>query len=372
MKRKRMVSLGLAVMLAVCMIISLAGCGKKEDTSATAETSGTEAKESTDSGKETKKGTETSADKGEKKTIYFMPKEVAGAWNVYSCTGAEEAGEKLGIDVIISGPANADPTEQINMLEDAIVAKPDAIVIATNDAAGCKASIDKAVSQGILVLTYDSDCADSERTFYVNSASDYECGRMFVKDVAEAVGKDAKVAVMGGGISAGNQQERLAGVQDEMAENYPDMELVSTTWSDDDTEVALQNAENLIMANPDLQAIIGISGYEPHSAAAAVEEAVEQGNLEKGSIFITGLTLPDVIRPYIEDGTVQSAYVTEPAYLAYTSVYAAYEMLEGKEFSDGDTFKVEGLEDVEATVTGEYIYFGLISLDKSNIGDYSW
>ena len=308
---------------------------------------------------------------GDSKTIYFMPKEVAGAWNVYSITGAEKAGEDLGIEVIISGPANADPTEQINMLEDAIVAKPDAIVIATNDAAGCKASIDKAVDQGILVLTYDSDSAESKRSFYVNSASDYECGRMFVQDVARDVAEDAKIAVMGGGISAGNQQDRLAGIEDEIAENYPNIEIVATTWSDDDTEVAKQNAENLLLANPDVQAIIGISGYEPHSAAAAVEEALEQGTIEN-SVYITGLTLPDVIRPYIEDGTVQSAYVTEPAYLAYTAVYTANEMLNGTEYAEGDTFTVEGLEDVEATVTGDNIYFGLIALNKDNIGDYSW
>ncbi len=305
------------------------------------------------------------------KTIYFMPKEVAGAWNVYSITGAEDAGKDLGIDVIISGPANADPTEQINMLEDAIVAQPDAIIIATNDAAGCKASIDKAVEQGILVLTYDSDSAESARSFYVNSASDYECGRMFVQDVAKDVAEDAKIAVMGGGISAGNQQDRLSGIEDEIAENYPNMEIVATTWSDDDTEVAKQNAENLLLANPDVQAIIGISGYEPHSAAAAVEEAVEQGTIEEG-IYITGLTLPDVIRPYIEDGTVKSAYVTEPAYLAYTAVYAANQMLDGTEYADGDTFTVEGLEDVEATVTGENIYFGLIALNSDNISNYSW
>ncbi|MCI8506410.1 MAG: substrate-binding domain-containing protein [Lachnospiraceae bacterium] len=374
MRRKRVAALTVALAVFAGALGSLAGCGGKEETPAQ-----TKAKEETQApteGKtqtptEAKKETDASSEEGTK-TIYFMPKEVAGAWNVYSCTGAEDAGKELGIDVIISGPANADPTEQINMLEDAIVAKPDAIVIATNDAAGCKASIDKAVEQGILVLTYDSDCADSGRSFYVNSASDYECGRMFVRDVAESVGEDAKVAVMGGGISAGNQQERLAGVQDEMKENYPNMELLATTWSDDDTEVALQNAENLILANPDLQAIIGISGYEPHSAAAAVKEAVEQGNLEEGSVFITGLTLPDVIRPYIEDGTVESAYVTEPAYLAYTAVYTAYEMLGGESFSDGDKFQVEGLENVEAEVTGEYIYFGLIALDKNNIGNYSW
>lgn len=304
--------------------------------------------------------------------IYFMPKEVAGAWNVYACTGAVKAGEEIdGIEVIVSGPSSADPTEQINMIEDAIVDEPAAICIATNDAAGCASVIDKAIEKGIIVLTWDSDSPDSGRSFYVNSASDYECGRQFVKDVAADVAEDAKIAVMGGGISAGNQQDRLNGIQDEIAENYPDMEIVQTTWSDDDTEVAKQNAENILMANPDVQAIIGISGYEPHSAAAAVEEAVENGTIED-TVYITGLTLPDVIRPYIEDGTVSKAYVTEPSYLAYTAVYTAVQLMNGTEYADGDTFEVEGLEDVTAEVTGDCIYFGLIALDQSNIDNYSW
>lgn len=308
----------------------------------------------------------------EEMTIYFMPKEISGAWNIYSITGAEDAGEKLGINVVISGPASADATEQLNMLQDALVAEPDAIVIATNDASGCAAYINEAVAKGIKVVTYDSDSPESDRSFYVNSASDYECARQFVKDVAAAKGEDAVVAVMGGGISAGNQQERLSGVQDEIAENYPNMELIATTWSDDDTEVAFSNAQSLIMAYPELDAIIGISGYEPHSAAAAVEEAVDQGIVEAGQIFVTGLTMPDVIRPYIEDGTVEFADVTEPAYLAYTATYIAYLLANGEEIADGDVIEVEGLDGVSATVTGDYIFFGLVRLNKDNIDQYSW
>lgn len=309
----------------------------------------------------------------DKMTIYFMPKEISGAWNIYSITGATSFGEKMGVNVVVSGPASADATAQINMLEDAIVAKPDAIVIATNDAAGCEASINKAIEQGIVVLTYDSDCATSNRAFYVNSCSDYLCARDFVKEVATAKGDDAKIAVMGGGISAGNQQDRLKGVQDEIAENYPKMEIVATTWSDDDAEVAYQNAENLIMANPELDAIIGISGYEPHSAAGAVEDAVKQGIVTKGQIYITGLTLPDVIRQYVEDGTVSSVYVTEPAFLAYTATYVAYQMVKGTTYKAGDVITVEGLDGVTATVNDDKtIYFGLVQLTPDNISKYSW
>lgn len=306
-------------------------------------------------------------------TIYFMPKEISGAWNIYSITGATDFGEKMGVNVIVSGPASADATAQINMLEDAIVAKPNAIVIATNDAAGCEASINKAIEQGITVITYDSDCATSNRAYYVNSCSDYQCARDFVKEVAAAKGEDAKIAVMGGGISAGNQQERLKGVQDEIAENHTGVEIVATTWSDDDAEVAFQNAENLIMANPELDAIIGISGYEPHSAAAAVEEAVAQGIVPQGQIYVTGLTLPDVIRQYVKDGTVTSVYVTEPAFLAYTATYVAYELSQGKTFKAGDVITVEGLEGVTATVNEDgTIYFGLVQLNADNVDQYSW
>ena len=313
------------------------------------------------------------AETAETQTIYFMPKEISGAWNIYSITGAVSFGEKTGVNVIVSGPASADATAQINMLEDAIVAKPNAIVIATNDAAGCEASINKAIEQGITVITYDSDCATSNRAYYVNSCSDYECARDFVKEVAAAKGEDAKIAVMGGGISAGNQQDRLKGVQDEIAENYPKMEIVATTWSDDDAEVAYQNAENLIMANPELDAIIGISGYEPHSAAGAVEDAVAQGIVPAGQIYITGLTLPDVIRKYVEDGTVTSVYVTEPAFLAYTATYVAYQLANGVTFNAGDVITVEGLDGVTATVNEDgTIYFGLVQLTQDNISKYSW
>jgi rhamnose transport system substrate-binding protein len=179
--------------------------------------------------------------------------------------------------------------------------------------------------------------------------------------------------IWSGGISAGNQQDRLNGVKDEISENFPNMQIVDTTWSNDDAQVAFQNAENVIMANPDLDAIIGISGYEPHSAAAAVEEAVKQGIVPAGQIYITGLTLPDVIRQYIKDGTVESSYVTEPAYLAYTAVYIADQLVKGTAYKPGDAIEVQGLKDVKATVNEDKtIYFGLIKLTKDNVDNFSW
>jgi rhamnose transport system substrate-binding protein len=151
------------------------------------------------------------------------------------------------------------------------------------------------------------------------------------------------------------------------------MSLVATAWSEDDTETAFKNAENLIMAHPDIDAIIGIGGSEPHSAAAAVEEAVEQGIIKKDQVFITGLTLPDFIRKHIKNGTVKFAYVTEPSFLAYTAVHVANQLTQGKTFKAGDIIEVEGLPGIKATFNEDKtVYFGLVKLDADNVDNYSW
>jgi ABC-type sugar transport system substrate-binding protein len=299
-----------------------------------------------------------------------MPKDIGNFWTQYAATGADRAAKEFGVEVVVLGPQTSDPTGQINMMQDAIVSKPVGISIATADAAGCAPIIDMAIEQGIQVVTWDSDAPDSKRPYYVNSQSDYQNGPDLVEILVKEMGTKGKIALMVGGLSAGNTQDRIKGVEDTLAAKYPDIEILTTVASDDDFNKAYTNAQSLISAyGEELTGIIGLGGAEPSSAAKAVEEAVAAGTIKNGQIAITGLTVPSFISPYLKSGTVKTVQITEASDLGYCTIWVLTQLAQGKTFKDGEVLKIPGYNGPEGypKVVGNVILIGIQTVTAENV-----
>ena len=74
----------------------------------------------------------------------------------------------------------------------------------------------------------------------------------------------------------------------------------------------------MINAHPDLKGIWAITSVSLPGAAKAVRDA---GKAE--SIFVTGLSLPNTMREYVEDGTIKQFVLWSPVDLGYLTVHVA-------------------------------------------------
>jgi len=70
--------------------------------------------------------------------------------------GVKLAQKELGLNAYQIGPADADPAQQVKMVEDLISKKVAAICITPNDATALEPVFKKAREQGILILTHES------------------------------------------------------------------------------------------------------------------------------------------------------------------------------------------------------------------------
>ncbi len=94
--------------------------------------------------------------------------------------GAKEAAAQLGMKIDYMGPIRINPSEQTNLLEKSIAAKPDAILVQGIKDQQYDRLISKAIDQGIPVITVDADEPESRRLAYVgtdNSGSGQTHGR---------------------------------------------------------------------------------------------------------------------------------------------------------------------------------------------------
>ncbi len=110
-----------------------------------------------------------------------------------------------------------------------------------------------------------------------------------------------------------------------LAEKYPDIELLETLVSDEDQAKAYRLARDVINSQPDLKGIWAITTVAFPGAAKAVRDAGKSGE-----IFVTGLSLPNTMREYVEDGTVQKVVLWNPVDLGYLTVHAAKLLRDGK------------------------------------------
>jgi rhamnose transport system substrate-binding protein len=86
----------------------------------------------------------------------------------------------------------------------------------------------------------------------------------------------------------------------------------------------------LLQAYPDLHGFIGNSSAAP----PAIARAIEQAGLS-GKIAIAGLSTPNLMRQYIENGTVKTTTLWDPGKLGRLTVAIAAMMLRHETPSDG-------------------------------------
>ncbi|MFR1059353.1 MAG: substrate-binding domain-containing protein [Enterocloster sp.] len=139
MKLKKILALGLAGIMGMSL---LTGC-------TSASTSATTAKDSAAEG--------SSAENAGEKTIYVIVKVLGNQyWSVLQA-GAEQAGKDLGCNVVVVGTAlESDIEGQLTLLQNAVSAQADGIVIAPLDSVSLDAPITEAYNSGTPVVLVDT------------------------------------------------------------------------------------------------------------------------------------------------------------------------------------------------------------------------
>jgi len=353
MKMKKAVKLIGAIL---CIAILFAACSSGKTTTGT---------ENTDTTNSSTKGNKDDS----KKELYFInPKSIGYAYWEFAKKGAEQAGTDVGVEVVFNGHTDIDSAKQINMIEDMLTRGATGIAVAPNDAQAVASLFSRARSQGVNVVTFDSDAPDTERQYYVGPDTDKAMAEKLIDIIAEDIGGKGEIAFMVAGLGAENQIAKMKAAKAKLEAEYPDIKLVATVSSNDEMQVSLTNAQNLIKTYPNLKGIVGFAGGEAPSAAEAVEQAVKAGELKGGQISITGIGWPNMCRNYIKNGTINKTLAWQSEQLGYASVFILKSLAKGTDIKgemkmpNGKTIKIDGTN----------VFTGLLEISKDNVDDYNF
>lgn len=261
--------------------------------------------------------------------IAMMPKAKGDPYFVSCRQGAEEAAKELGVDLLWDGPTDLDPAKQNEVVEAWITKGVDVIAVSVENQAGISTVLRKAREKGIKVITWDADAEKNARDFLINQATPQGIGYTLTDETARIMGNKGEFAIITASLSAANQNEWIKNIRARLAEKYPDLKLVAVQPSEGDRDRAFAETQTVLKVYPNVKVIMAIAAPAVPGAAEAVKQS------GRTDVKVTGLSLPNMNKPYVKEGVVESVVLWNTTDLGYLTVYAANALSKG-ELKQGD------------------------------------
>jgi rhamnose transport system substrate-binding protein len=297
--------------------------------------------------------------------IAMMPKAKGDPYFVSCRVGAEEAAKELGVELIWDGPTGLDAARQNELVENWITRGVDVIAVAVENRAGISTALRKARSRGIRVLTWDADAEPDARDFFVNQATAEGIGNALTDEAARLLGNTGEFAIITGALTAANQNEWIAFIKKRLAEKYPGLKLSTIRPSDDDRDKAFAETQTILRVFPGVKLIMAISAPAVPGAGEAMRQAGRK------DVKVIGLSLPNINKPYVHEGVVQTVMLWNTADLGYLTIYASTLVAQQKLEPGARSLQAGRLGTIEIRGT-EIILGPPLFFTKDNIDKYDF
>jgi ribose transport system substrate-binding protein len=298
----------------------------------------------------------------EQLTIALIPGLTTDAFYITMQKGAQAAADVLGVELVFQGAADFNPVTQVPVLDAVIARAPDAILIAPTDTTQLVEPLRRAHDAGIPVITvdtfigtgqYQTGAGDADFPLSYIASDNVLGGRIAARALAEAIGGTGQVYVsnVNPGISTTDQREE--GFKAEMAENFPDIEVLETQFNENDANNAASQLQAVFARNPELRGVFGANLFSAIGAANGVQQAGQTGTIK-----VVAFDAPTSIVDNLSTGLVDVAIAQHPAEIGYFGVVAAHAHLTGNSIpvSIGTGFTIITADNVDDPEVAKYIY----------------
>lgn len=247
------------------------------------------------------------------------------------CAAQKSEGE---VDVQWDGvTAETDVNGQVNLLQNFVQQGVDGLVYAATDAKVLYQVTKSAKQQGVTVVNIDSGTNPQPEDVPVFATDNVAAARKVPDLLAEELGEDGgEVAFIPFQQGTSTNEQREKGFKEGM-EQHPELELVAQQSSQSDYNTALRVTEDILTANPNLDAIFAANEPGVLGAAEAVRKAGKAGEI----VIVGWDASPEEIKG-VKDGVISSLVVQNPFRMGYDGVNAAVSMIrEGTDVDSEDT-----------------------------------
>ena len=237
-------------------------------------------------------------------------------------------------------PQETDVERQVQIVENMIQRKVDAIVLAPCGAKELVGVVKKANEANIPVFIVDSkldqDVLQSQNaSFQAFVGSDnHRGGELAGEFLAEALQGKGRVAVLEGITGHESTDARRDGFLAALAK-YPDLELVATQPGNADQEKAFSVTQNMFQANSEIDGVFACNDVMALGALRALE------GMGREDVRVVGFDASDDARTSISKEKMLASVAQYPGEMGRLAVLHAVELLDGAKVPDSVGTKVE-------------------------------
>jgi ABC-type sugar transport system substrate-binding protein len=212
--------------------------------------------------------------------IGFLPSTIGQALTKAWGVGIDNALKAAGNAPAVALDAQMKAEIQVTMMDDLINQGCNLIIIQPIDAAALTASVKKAESKGIPVITLNTDTLAPH--FACVTMDDYGAGAMIADAIGKQLGGKGNVAIIQSppGALAGVRREK--GFRAALAKDYPNVKIVGAQNGEWDKNKSIAIMNGFLQANKELDAVFAVNDNMAEGAAIAADSA---GRLKEVKIY---------------------------------------------------------------------------------------
>jgi simple sugar transport system substrate-binding protein len=278
--------------------------------------------------------------------------------------GVNQFAADTGANAFQVGPAQADPQQQVALIEDMIAQGVDALAVVPMSPEALEPVLGRAMEAGITVITHEA--AAQQNTMYdIEAFVNEDFGANLMEQMAQCMGGTGEYAVFVGSLTSQTHNQWVDGAIAYQEANYPDMTLVGDkNETFDDAQNAYERAQEVLRAFPNVKGMQGSASTDVAGIGLAIEE---RGMEDDTCVF--GTSLPSIAGQYIETGAVDGIGFWDPSVAGYAMNTLAQMVMDGEEITDGMDLGLPGYENI--TLDGKVIYGqAWVNVNADNMADY--
>ena len=314
----------LSVFLVVGLLaLSMIGCGQQD--------------------KENQPDKEQDGGKDEQLQIALIPKTLNNPFFISMEEGAQAAADTLGVDLMVqAAEREIDVEKQMQIMENMITKKVDAILISPSGSKEIVPAIKKANEAGIPVLILDTKVdAEAAKAEDVTTATfigsdNYNGGQIAAEYMIEKLNGNGQIAVIEGIAGHETSDARIGGFVDKIKEKAPDIEIAAQQTAQWERDKGYDVFQNMLTANPDIKGLFAASDL---MALGAVEAIAQAG--KTGEIAVIGFDATDDAKTAIQEGSMDGSVAQYASEMGRLGVEKAVELLNGQSIENYIPTKVE-------------------------------
>ena len=262
--------------------------------------------------------------RSDRRAIGVVPKSQSNYFWRAVHAGAQAAAQEAGFEVIWNGPAiEAEFTRQITIVDDLIHRGVEGILLAPSDQEALVPVIERASRAGIPLTIFDSG-ANAENYVSFVATDNYGGGAIAARRMAEILGGQGRVAMIGVMPGSASSIERENGFRETLEKEFPGLNLVAFQYGMGEAARSLRVAEDFLTAHPELDGIFGSA--EPGTIGTV--QAVKARGLA-GKVKIVGFDTSPTLVEDMKAGALDSLVLQDPFTMAYQAFHTLTDKLEG-------------------------------------------